>query len=824
MAVKINNIEYSGFFFNGEALTAMYLNGNKVYGGGEHVYDPLIDSKYFVVKANSAITLSVYYDNSPTSTIYYKKNGEDNWTTITGDTNVILSQGDYLEMKGDVDNTGNAYVYFHTGLSDNIDIGGCIMALNQNAEITSSSLNQLTNTYTFYRLFDRCEGLVSAEHLTMASNTTSSCYQQMFQGCTALTTAPSLPSKTLANSCYSYMFADCMSLVNPPSLPAKTLANNCYMNMFYGCTSLTSAPSLPAITLASSCYMTMFRGCTALATAPTLSATTLADDCYYGMFQDCTALTIAPTLSATTLADSCYCGMFQDCTALTIAPSLPATTLTSNCYRSMFFGCTSLVNPPQLPATTLVTYCYMAMFRGCTALTSLTVSFMSISSNGISGWLNNVDTVGTLYCPTMATYSESDLTLPSGWTISKTVWVEMEQNISYDGVDVIVTGTTKALNASTNAAGATLTYSSSNPNVASIDSNGDIVALTTGTTTITITASAWDDNVNLIHYPSATTTVEVTVKESYNPLIDSGYLVIKANTATTLTIQAVGITVASYGKISYRKNGGAWSEATTGTSNTSISLTSGDYVEMKGNINNSSSKYYRFSTDTASSIETGGCLMALINDTKIDSTNNTFSTNKTFYNLYSGCTGLVSAEYLKLADNVKIECYRNMFRGCSNLTKACQLPAMTVDAANAYTSMFNSCTSLTTAPSLPATTVTGSRAYSYMFENCTSLTSVPNLPCTNPASDAYRAMFKTCTALVNGPEIMSTSTASGQFRDMFSGCTSLTNVTVHLSDGSKVYSNWLSGVRTTGTLYCPSTATGTFSIPSTWTLSKTLSS
>ena len=32
MAVKINNIEYSGFFYNGEALTAMYLNGNKVYG------------------------------------------------------------------------------------------------------------------------------------------------------------------------------------------------------------------------------------------------------------------------------------------------------------------------------------------------------------------------------------------------------------------------------------------------------------------------------------------------------------------------------------------------------------------------------------------------------------------------------------------------------------------------------------------------------------------------------------------------------------------------------------------------------------------------
>ena len=230
-------------------------------------------------------------------------------------------------MKGDVNNTTSSYVYFHTGLSDNIDIGGCIMALNQNAEITSTSLNQLTNTYTFYRLFDECEGLVSAEHLTMADNTTSYCYNSMFRGCTSLTTAPSLP------------------------------------------------------------------------------ATTLASYCYMGMFQNCTSLVIAPALSATTLASSCYTWMFDN----------------------------------------------------CTALTSLTVYFTSISSGNISKWFNNVDTVGTLYCPTMATYSESDLSLPSGWTISKTAWVTWEQNISYDGVDVIVTGTTKALNASTNAAGATLT-------------------------------------------------------------------------------------------------------------------------------------------------------------------------------------------------------------------------------------------------------------------------------------------------------------------------------------------------------------------------------
>ena len=43
-----------------------------------------------------------------------------------------------------------------------------------------------------------------------------------------------------------------------------TLADDCYSNMFQGCTALTQAPSLPATTLASNCYSSMFMGCTSL--------------------------------------------------------------------------------------------------------------------------------------------------------------------------------------------------------------------------------------------------------------------------------------------------------------------------------------------------------------------------------------------------------------------------------------------------------------------------------------------------------------------------------------------------------------------------------
>lgn len=146
------------------------------------------------------------------------------------------------------------------------------------------------------------------------------------------------------------------------------MAANCYANMFNGCTSLVTAPTLPATTLTDSCYSNMFKDCTALTTAPILPATTLIGYCYYCMFQNCTSLVIAPALPATILAPRCYDNMFNRCTSLTEAPALPATTLADQCYYGMFSVCKSLVTIPALPATTLTPYCYGNMFSGCTKI------------------------------------------------------------------------------------------------------------------------------------------------------------------------------------------------------------------------------------------------------------------------------------------------------------------------------------------------------------------------------------------------------------------------------------------------------------------------
>jgi hypothetical protein len=71
----------------------------------------------------------------------------------------------------------------------------------------------------------------------------------------------------------------------------------------------------------------------------------------------------------------------------------------------------------------LTNTCYYQMFSYCSSLTSLTVEFTSIAgvANPISGWLRDITTDGVLYCPSDATYSASDIELPSTWTLSKTL-------------------------------------------------------------------------------------------------------------------------------------------------------------------------------------------------------------------------------------------------------------------------------------------------------------------------------------------------------------------------------------------------------------------
>ena len=87
--------------------------------------------------------------------------------------------------------------------------------------------------------------------------------------------------------------------------------------------------------------------------------------------------------------------------------------------------------------------------------------------------------------------------------------------------------------------------------------------------------------------------------------------------------------------------------------------------------------------------------------------------------------------------------YNSLFSGCTGLITAENLILPAVNSGR-YESMFSNCSSLITPPALPATTL-GGYDYSSMFYNCSSMVKAPVLPATTLASYCYQSMFKGCS-------------------------------------------------------------------------------
>lgn len=389
--------------------------------------------KALMVKSasNDVTNISMSYFGRYPANVEYSYDGR-NWHDW-------LNEG-YSEKYISLSEGYNNYIYFRgynpNGFSRdsssnysrfNINNGQCDLLGNlMYLKDYNNIVNSLSN-YDFVYLFLNCYAIRNCNKLTLFTSATTLaqyCYQNMFEGCSGLTTAPALPATTLEQSCYDCMFRGCTSLTTAPELPATTLANSCYFSMFLDCSSLTNTPSiLPATTLANNCYNSMFMGCTSLTTAPELPATTLASDCYNEMFNGCTSLTTAPVLPATTLAYSCYFKMFCYCSRLTTAPELPATTLANSCYRYMFYGCTSLTTAPELPATTLPEYCYGSMFYGCSNLNYIKCLATNISASYCTNsWVVGVASTGTFVKnANMTGWTTGYNGIPDNWTVEDAV-------------------------------------------------------------------------------------------------------------------------------------------------------------------------------------------------------------------------------------------------------------------------------------------------------------------------------------------------------------------------------------------------------------------
>ena len=353
--INIGGVTVSKFYLGNDDDVQIYLGTTKLYPQDTPVAKDYLRT---VARGSGTITLTIgsAVTTSQMTSIAYSTNGTS-WstlnnvddTTITASVNV--SSGDTVYWKG---------VGVQTAIAAPSRSGG-----RNSATIFSSDVN-----------FD------------VEGNAMSILFDDNFEG-------EEFDSGTTYH--LSGLFYSATTLVNASgmTLPATTVCDNDYNDLFNACSGLTSAPSiLSATTIGASSYKRMFQGCKSLTAAPQISATTMnGDQNCDSMFYGCTSLTTAPSvLPATTLTIYCYKSMFQNCTSLTTAPSLPATTLKYNCYQYMFYNCSSL-NRIECNADTYYSF-------SATADTSNWVSGVAASGKFIKNSSNTWWTTGNSGIPT----------------------------------------------------------------------------------------------------------------------------------------------------------------------------------------------------------------------------------------------------------------------------------------------------------------------------------------------------------------------------------------------------------------------------------------
>ena len=281
----------------------------------------------------------------------------------------------------------------------------------------------------------------------------------------------------------------------------------------------------------------------------------------------------------------------------------------------------------------------------------------------------------------------------------------------------------------------------------------------------------------------------VTIDKYKYYMENSDYLSFYCDEAGTIGWKCTSAPVAK--TIQYSKDfGSTWTDITSTTGGTTVSVAAGDIVWFKGSntvyrynnftLSNNAHVYGNVNSLTGNNTSVSGyCFYSLFNGcSKLYTYENkkiilpaTTLAEGCYYGMFSGCTSITVAPELP-ATTLVMNCYREMFKGCTSLTTAPELPATTLAAA-CYSNMFYGCTSLTTVPALSAMTL-ADMCCDCMFYGCTSLTTAPALPATTLGNYCYELMFSGCASLTTAPELPATTLAEGCYSNMFKGCTSLT--------------------------------------------------
>lgn len=227
-------------------------------------------------------------------------------------------------------------------------------------------------------------------------------------------------NKRLPDYCFSKLFSNNRGIYDASQLELtpKLSSIGLYMGMFQGCSEMVTSPQKIYLTdMSTDCCRTMFYKCSSLVNIPETWCPNVTELGYY--------VYTSSGSKTWEMAVSCFMSCFRE-TAIKKLPQLPATTLANTCYGYMFAGCKGLTTQEgwYLPCESFnisqTKGCYNFMFADCINLKTIGTKQSNISPDYNFYWLQNINTIGTLFMKRESTQTTfADTVKPFWWSVSK---------------------------------------------------------------------------------------------------------------------------------------------------------------------------------------------------------------------------------------------------------------------------------------------------------------------------------------------------------------------------------------------------------------------
>ena len=398
-----------------------------------------------------------------------------------------------------VTSIGDYAFYYCSGLTA-ITLPEGVTSIGEWAFIGCTSLTAITLpegvTSIGEKAFDGCSSLTD---INIPEGVTS-IGEEAFNGCSSLT-AINIPEGV--TSIGSSAFSRCSNLTTI-TIPENSQLTSIGSTAFYGCSNLTAINIPEGVT---SIGYSTFSDCSSLTaiTIPENSQLTSIGDYAFFWCSSLTAITIPE--GVTSIREEA----FAHCSSLT-AITIPENSQLTSIGDYAFYGCSSLT---AITIPESVTSIGKEAFGGCSSLTAITLpkSVSRIGSNAFANcpeltdvycYAEKVPTTdtnafegsyieyATLHVPTNAVASYKTTAPWSSFGKFETTSIAVESITLSQSTATLTEGESLTLTATVapnDADDLSITWSSNNPSIATIDNMGKVTAIAPGTAIITVTAN-----------------------------------------------------------------------------------------------------------------------------------------------------------------------------------------------------------------------------------------------------------------------------------------------------------------------------------------------